>query len=268
MTSRPLLSSRDVANLLGVSMSSVKRWADEGVLPCVKTAGSHRRFERATVERFRRLQAGAPAQASEAEGWVELLLARATPQEIEARLLAARASAGSWLRVAEDALAPAIKLLGDSWANGQISIAQEHLASERLARSLHRMGEWLPLDPNGRRALLLTADGDDHTLGLSLVELVLREQGWVTVWLGRRTPLTEIDKVLASDEAIRMVGVSASVSSSDSAALARQASLLGKVCEARGVELLLGGGGAWPARPKHGQRVTTLAELSDVSGLE
>jgi excisionase family DNA binding protein len=36
-----LLSSTEAAALLGVSPSSVKRWADEGALACVKTRGSY-----------------------------------------------------------------------------------------------------------------------------------------------------------------------------------------------------------------------------------
>jgi len=49
-----LLSTRQVATLLGVGGSSVKRWADRGLLACVKTAGGHRRFEREAVDSFRR----------------------------------------------------------------------------------------------------------------------------------------------------------------------------------------------------------------------
>ena len=47
------LSSREAAQLLGVGTTSIKRWAEEGGLRCIKTAGGHRRFLRADVLAFR-----------------------------------------------------------------------------------------------------------------------------------------------------------------------------------------------------------------------
>lgn len=48
MTSE-FLSTNKAAELLGVGTTSIKRWADEGRLQCIKTAGGHRRFRRSEV---------------------------------------------------------------------------------------------------------------------------------------------------------------------------------------------------------------------------
>ena len=47
-----LLSNVEVGRLAGVGPTAVKRWADQGLLPCVRTAGGHRRFRRDEVEKF------------------------------------------------------------------------------------------------------------------------------------------------------------------------------------------------------------------------
>lgn len=44
-----LLSRAEVAELFGVSPSTITRWADAGLLPAAKTLGGHRRYDAAAV---------------------------------------------------------------------------------------------------------------------------------------------------------------------------------------------------------------------------
>ncbi|HET6412405.1 MAG TPA: helix-turn-helix domain-containing protein [Anaeromyxobacter sp.] len=248
-----LLSTREVAHLAGVGPTAVKRWADAGLLACVRTVGRHRRFTRSEVERF----LGAHTAASEPAGrepWVGALLEADDPLALEALLLSERAHAGAWYRVAA-LTGRALTEVGRLWSAGAVTIFEEHQASERLARSLHRITDGLPLAPRAPRALLACAEGDDHTLGLSLTELVLREAGWASVWAGRRTPFAELGPALARSRS-RLIAVSASAGSSDAVALREQAAELGRIARVHGAALALGGRGAWPDRPRHGARFT------------
>src|SRR6185312_1060234 len=148
----------EAAALLGVSASTVKRWVDEGELAAARTAGGHRRIRRATLERLReRLQA--PAAVDAVGRFVDLLLETGPQQRIEARLLALRAEGGSAVVLAR-AIAASLAELGQRWQDGRISVVQEHLASERLARALARLVEWTPLAAGAPRALLAMASGD------------------------------------------------------------------------------------------------------------
>ena len=54
--SEELLSTREVSELLGVGTTSIKRWADEGELECVRTPGGHRRFPLRSVVKIRQLR--------------------------------------------------------------------------------------------------------------------------------------------------------------------------------------------------------------------
>jgi excisionase family DNA binding protein len=246
-----LLSNVEVGRLAGVGPTAVKRWADQGLLPCVRTAGGHRRFQRAEVEKFLLTTRGSSAGA-----FVDLLL-QTDGLGVEARLLTERSRLGSWLAVAE-MLGEALSELGMRWRAGTVTIVQEHLASGRLSRALARIGDALPVAPGAPRCMLACAEGDRHALGLSLVEVALREAGWATLWAGQDTPAADLAEVARQGEA-EMIAVSASAASTEPEALLRQAEVLGAACSKSGVALALGGSGAWPEPPPGGERFHELA---------
>lgn len=240
------LTSSDVARLLGVAPSSVKRWTQSGLLPCVVTPGRHRRFTRAQVDAFalqHRTEFAAPAAPS--GGLATVLLSEEPLFAVQSALLAVRARTGSWHAAAEQ-LSSVLQELGERWARGEITILQEHRASERLARALSACSDALVIAPGARTALLATAEGDDHTLALQLVELCARAAGWNVIWGGRSMPGQEIAKRVA-EGGIDLVGISASIFSSDAASLAAQVERLAPVCARAGAQLVLGGSGEWPA---------------------
>jgi len=250
-----LLTSAEVARLLGVTAGSVKRWADLGLLRCARTVGRHRRFTAEDVDRFLREREASAAGPSR---WLERLLSGCDAHQILADLYAERAHAGSWWQVAE-ALIPVLDEIGHRWADGTLSILEEHVASERLSRALAQVSDQLPSRPGAPRLLLATAEGEEHTLGLSLVELVVREWGWPVVWAGRKTPLAEIVAHVAGG-AVDALAVSASEVCEPGDLLA-QTERLGAICRAGDVHLLLGGRGPWPEWIPYGARVQTLEEL-------
>src|SRR5512137_335532 len=245
-----LLSTVEVGRLAGVGPTAVKRWTDQGLLRCVKTAGGHRRFERREIERFLDSVRGPTSTA-----FLDLLL-HSDGLGVEARLLTERSRLGSWLAVAE-MLGGVLAEMGDRWRAGRVTILQEHLASERLARALARISDALPVQPGAPRCVLACAEGDRHALGLSLVEVALREAGWATLWAGQDTPAAELAAVATRGDA-EMIAVSASAATTDAASLAAQAEVLGKACAAAGVELVLGGSGPWPDPPAHGRLIRAI----------
>jgi excisionase family DNA binding protein len=49
---KTLYSTADIAHLLNVDASTVKRWADSGRLKCYRTVGGHRRFSMDQIQEF------------------------------------------------------------------------------------------------------------------------------------------------------------------------------------------------------------------------
>jgi len=255
-----LLTSAEVAKILGVTAGSVKRWADMGLLRCDRTAGRHRRFDPVEVERFLKDQTGAvqPEHGPEVEGWMDLLVSDCDAHQILATLYAERARLGAWWKVAES-LAVVLEEIGERWAEGTLSILEEHVATERLSRCLAQVSDQLPSRQGAPRLLLTTAEGEEHTLGLLLAEIVIREHGWPVLWAGRRVPLAEIVAHVASGS-VDAVAVSAS-SVADPGDLLAQTERLGAICRAGEVHLLLGGSGPWPEWIPYGARVISFQEL-------
>ncbi len=271
---RQYLSTADAATLLGVGATSVKRWADLGLLRCVRTAGNHRRFTPEEVDRFARaLQAGTVSQApspvervlpsAQVTRWTDRLLALG-PLALHDALCAEQRTLGGWWHVA-DIIGAALSELGERWLCGEIGVIDEHLASERLTRALARCGESMSSASGQPAAVLATAAGEEHTLGLALAELVLREAGYAVDWVGRHTPPEQLVAHLQRRPPA-LVALSASQCQQDPAALRLAALPIARACQATRTSLILGGTGRWPADLPQARRVHNFTDLHEMLG--
>ncbi len=262
------LTSAEVARLLGVGPTSIKRWADSGLLRCARTAGRHRRFTRDEVARFqRRQQEVHPPDPAQVDEWIRRLERDGDPYEALSALLGERARLGSWWQVGE-LIGVVLIELGRRWEQGTITVLEEHLASERLARVLARAADAIPVPSGAPKALLSSVTGDEHTLGLQLAELCLRERGWRAQWAGRSVPSTELEAHVRQGEC-EMLALSAAVVCQDREQLAGLVRSLGRAAEESGVQLVLGGSGAWPepgGELPSFHRVRNFRELDELLG--
>jgi len=69
--SKPLLTPKDLADAIGVSESSMRRWVDSGRLKMTRTAGGHRRIEINEAIRFIR-ESGTPVVHPEILGLADI----------------------------------------------------------------------------------------------------------------------------------------------------------------------------------------------------
>ncbi|HET8758412.1 MAG TPA: B12-binding domain-containing protein, partial [Solirubrobacteraceae bacterium] len=90
-----------------------------------------------------------------------------------------------------DVVIPFLHELGEGWERGEVSIAQEHFASNLLRGRLLGLARGWGRG-TGPRALLACPEGERHDLGLIVFGLALRERGWRIDYLGSDTPLASI----------------------------------------------------------------------------
>ncbi|GAA6526011.1 MerR family transcriptional regulator [Intrasporangium sp. DVR] len=91
-------------------------------------------------------------------------------------------------RVVDDWLMPALVVIGDSWADGRISIAGEHLLSYAVQRRLAAAYEAAGARATGPIITLGLPPGARHELGVLAFAVALRRAGFSTAYLGADLP--------------------------------------------------------------------------------
>lgn len=89
-----------------------------------------------------------------------------------------------------DLVLPVMRELGEGWARGEVTVAQEHLATQ-LVRSYLDSLRRPPVD-DGPQAWLACPPRELHDLPLLALGLLLWEQGWQIRFFGASTPLHDL----------------------------------------------------------------------------
>ncbi|MCX8157932.1 MAG: cobalamin B12-binding domain-containing protein [Verrucomicrobiae bacterium] len=134
-------------------------------------------------------------------------------------------------------VAPLAQRIGEEWAQGQMTAAEEHFATATIREYLLHHARQFPVQ--GAPALVAaTPAGQLHELGAVLATFGARSQGWNAVYLGASLPAAEIAGA-ARRSGARTVALSI-VFPADDPALAGELSQLRKALP-EGVTLLAGG---------------------------
>ena len=109
-----------------------------------------------------------------------------------------------------DTLTPLNRAVGDAWMRGELQVFEEHLYTEQIQAALRTSINSIPRQLGTPRVLLTTFPGEQHGLGLLMVEALLVPEGVQCISLGTQTPLEEIRRaVLAHKVHVLAVSFSA-----------------------------------------------------------
>jgi MerR family transcriptional regulator, light-induced transcriptional regulator len=90
-----------------------------------------------------------------------------------------------------EVVVPYLHEVGEAWESGELTVAQEHFASNLLRGRLLGLARGWGRGA-GPRALLACPEGEHHDLGLIAFGLALRGRGWRIDFLGGNTPTASI----------------------------------------------------------------------------
>ena len=194
---------QEAARRLGVHYQTAYRWVREGRLPAVRVRG---RYELGTddVDAFAR-QRDEPVSATVRRGRREwgraaerLLDALCEGDERTAADVVARlhGQGEPVVDLLSRVVVPALTLIGERWAAGQLSVAHEHRASEIVSRLLAGIDQRRPGRPRGT-VVVAAPPGELHGLPVDMAAAVLREDGWSVELLGRDVPADALHTFVA-----------------------------------------------------------------------
>jgi hypothetical protein len=198
---KQLVTPKQVAQAIGVSESSLKRWCDRGLLNTVRTPGGHRRLELPDVVRFLR-ESGHEVIRPELLGLPSttgkgVLVASRGRDQMRDALLAGDAdrcrriafdlylSGKSLSQICDEVFAEAMNDIGDLWECGEAEVYQERRACSLCLRVLAELRTTIPESPAGApQAIGGTPECDPYTLPTTMAEIVLKQDGWRAQSLG------------------------------------------------------------------------------------
>jgi len=213
-----------LAKRTGVSPELLRAWEQRyGLLQPGRTAGGFRLYsaaDEARVQHMQRLVAGGLAAAQAAhlvlsgdEPAPQADSPPATTLEDAAGNLAAsldrldeRAANTALDRlfaaytvetVLQEVIIPYLHRLGERWATGEVSVAQEHFASNLIRGRLLGLAQGWG-QGRGPGAILACVPGEQHELGLLAFGVALRRRGWRITYLGTNSPIDAVADIAGS----------------------------------------------------------------------
>jgi len=223
-----MLRIGELSRRLGVSDHVLRAWERRyGLLRPVRSAGGFRLYSEADLRRVRRMQehlarglstaeaaraaideerglrspaepAGLPHRGQVAEAARALVVALDTFDEPAAQtVLDGLLSTLTVETVVRDVVLPYLHQLGERWQRGEVSVAQEHFASNVIRGRLTGLARGWG-HGRGPRALLACVPGELHDIALLAFGVVLHRNGWRINYLGADTPLDDL--ILAAEE--------------------------------------------------------------------
>jgi MerR family transcriptional regulator, light-induced transcriptional regulator len=213
-----------LAKRAGVSPELLRAWEQRyGLLQPTRTPGGFRLYSAADEARVRRMQSlvsgglaaaqaarlvlsggePAPRTASpstttldDAAGNLTASLDRLDEQAANTaldRLFAAYTVE----TVLQEVLIPYLHRLGERWETGEVSVAQEHFASNLIRGRLLGLAQGWG-QGQGPGAILACVPGEQHELGLLAFGVALRRRGWRITYLGTDSPVDAVADIARS----------------------------------------------------------------------
>jgi excisionase family DNA binding protein len=282
------LNSEEAAKVLGVNVSTIKRWTDAGKLQCIQTSGGHRKFLMSHLSEFleRNKKKASKVNVFPIENKSDLDISyyilkgnyKNLINHMYKRSIAGDRNAvqkvlnGLYLgqyelyNIYDELITPVLHRIGSQWQKNQISVIEEHIASQTIRDALIRLQGIIHLPRNKNVPVIcLNLTREFHDIALKMVQHILEVRGFQTFFSGQITPLLDIEQTFDKIKPRRLYISSTIVTNLEE--FERDAHKIFDICSHYGTDAYIGGQG-WDAleikHPALKQRLYTFEEVYTV----
>ena len=272
--------------IMGVHVSTVKRWTDAGKLPCYQTPGGHRKFILSHINEFlaNNKKKSKKVNVVELEGINDRKLIQnidhgeynklipvflkqalnADGDRLKTTLIGLYMKQYFLHEIYDALVLPVMRIIGDMWANNDISIAEEHLATNTIRNAVNTLGETLERKDYKDHSFLLSLalSGDEHDLPLIMTKQILELNGIPVINCGPNTPANSIEKLLIKFQPDKII---VSLTYIENIQLAKQElNHLFEIVSDRHLTIYIGGSNFTYLSEKQYNKAKILYSMSDV----
>lgn len=200
------VSPKELAQAIGASESSLKRWADKGHLRFARTAGGHRRIPVSEAVRFVRARGltvvspevfgfggvqSVPVQEAgqPAEGLLTNFLMSGQLAEAYSLISSLFLGGSSVAEIADGPIRHAMAEIGELWHHSREGILIEHRATEACSYAVNMIRSVLEVAADAPKAIGCSVQGDPYSLSTLLASVVTCECGFESTNLGVNLPI-------------------------------------------------------------------------------
>jgi excisionase family DNA binding protein len=210
------MTIQEVADALGVHYMTAYRYVRQGRLPATRRGAEWRIHPSDVASLTTTARRGTARTGADSEA-------------LERRMLAGDSQGAWWLLqshlgggldpsgVLTELVVPALRSIGERWASGEVSVAEEHKATAVAQRVIGHLGMQFGRRGKDRGTVALAApSGDLHVLPVAIAADLLRWRGFDVVELGGNAPPAAIGDAVAKEPRLLAVGIVSTVSGHDS----------------------------------------------------
>ena len=259
------LNSKEVASIMGVNVSTIKRWTDSGKLDCYQTVGGHRKFLLSHVKNFlkekinQKLKVNIIQYLNKGEKELVQRIDRIDYKYLRDYLfqLSLQQSVDSihdvinsllikgepHYRIYDELILNVLNRIGDLWSNNKLSIEDEHTMTETIRNVMYRIHS--EISKNNvkipKKVVCMTLTNDEHEIPLVMVQSILDEINIPSTNLGPNIPAPEIESKIQVVNPTHLIISSNYVLDTDT--FNSEISQLLQICHKNDIEILIGGSG-------------------------
>ena len=216
------LNSKEVANILGINISTLKRWTDNGTIKCKKTPGGHRKFTMQHVREYYKNNKesgknfGAVLDTVDHKEIYNFIknndFDSLTQRLAETSILSDDLSVNTIIRssymsgypvadIFDKIIEPASDIV-ENWLNSKsISHIEEYISRKLITRGIETLNQDKPNGTyNGKAALCINFEDDLPDLGIAMSEVVLRHCGYNVLNSGSHAELGSLKTIIKKEK--------------------------------------------------------------------